>query len=213
MERDLILGNSHKLPHQAWPGALGIINLWVIWVNVVHLVAKLCPTLCDLKDCSPPGSSVHGSLQARIPEWVALSSSTWSSQSRDQTQVSCIGRWILYHWATKEAHVWDNIFSLLFNQIWAGILLFVFKYIEWARQLLCRIFLLVLLSWSINPLYITTPLWFFYTWSLVVLMYFPPFPWPFLFQTEMITRSTRKCNIPSWKPQQDRRRPLSRVIK
>ena len=36
-------------------------------------VAQLCPTLCDPMDCSPPGSSVHGILQARILEWVAIS--------------------------------------------------------------------------------------------------------------------------------------------
>ena len=36
-------------------------------------VAQSCPTLCDPVDCSPPGSSVHGILQARILEWVALS--------------------------------------------------------------------------------------------------------------------------------------------
>ena len=40
--------------------------------------------------CGPPGSSVHGILQARILEWVAMPSSRWSSQPRDQTQVSCI---------------------------------------------------------------------------------------------------------------------------
>ena len=48
-------------------------------------------------DSSPPGSSVHGILQARILEWVAISFSRESSQPRDQTQVSCIGRQILYH--------------------------------------------------------------------------------------------------------------------
>ena len=37
-------------------------------------VAQSCPTLCDHMDCSPPGSSVHGILQARILEWVAISS-------------------------------------------------------------------------------------------------------------------------------------------
>ena len=36
-------------------------------------VAQLCPTLCDPVDCSPLGSSVHGTLQARILEWVAIS--------------------------------------------------------------------------------------------------------------------------------------------
>ena len=58
------------------------------------------PTLCYPMDCSPPGSSVHGILQARILEWVAMSSSRGSSQPRDQTcvsYVSCIGRRFLYH--------------------------------------------------------------------------------------------------------------------
>ena len=49
-----------------------------------------CPTLCDPKYCSPPGSSVHGILQARILEWVAISSSKGSSQPRDRNCVSCL---------------------------------------------------------------------------------------------------------------------------
>ena len=44
---------------------------------------KLCPTLCDPMDCSTPSSSVHGILQARILEWVAMPSSRESSQPRD----------------------------------------------------------------------------------------------------------------------------------
>ena len=39
-----------------------------------RLLAQLCPTLCDLRDCSPPGSSVHGILQVRTLEWVVISS-------------------------------------------------------------------------------------------------------------------------------------------
>ena len=66
-------------------------------------VVQLCPTLCDPTDCSPEGSSVHGILRARILEWVAISSSRASSQPTDKTHVSCIGRWILYPWATAEA--------------------------------------------------------------------------------------------------------------
>ena len=54
------------------------------------LVTQLCPTLCNPIDYSPQGSSVHGILQARILEWVAMPSSWASSQPRDQTQVSCI---------------------------------------------------------------------------------------------------------------------------
>ena len=47
--------------------------------------------------CSPPGSSVHGILQARILEWVAVPFSRRSSQPRDRTQVSHIYRQSLYH--------------------------------------------------------------------------------------------------------------------
>ena len=54
------------------------------------IVTQSCPTLYDPVDCSPPGSSVHGILQARVLEWVATSFSRGSSQPRDQTQVSCI---------------------------------------------------------------------------------------------------------------------------
>ena len=49
-----------------------------------------CPTICDLMDCSLPGSSIHGILQTRILEWVAISSCRGSSQPRDQIHVSCI---------------------------------------------------------------------------------------------------------------------------
>ena len=69
-----------------------------------------CPTLCDSMDCSPPGSSLHGILQTRILEWVAMPSSTGSSWPRDQTHVtyvSCIGRRILYHCSTWEG-IWNN---------------------------------------------------------------------------------------------------------
>ena len=51
-------------------------------------VAQSCLTLCDPMDCNLPGSSVHGILQARILEWVAISFSRGSSQPRDQTQGS-----------------------------------------------------------------------------------------------------------------------------
>ena len=65
-------------------------------------VAQLCPTLCNPMDYSLPGSSVHGISQARILEWTAISFSGGSSQPRDQTCISCIGRWILHHCATWE---------------------------------------------------------------------------------------------------------------
>ena len=55
-------------------------------------------------DCSLPGSSVHGIFQARVLESVAISFSRGSSQPRDRTCISCIGRFgVLYHWATAAA--------------------------------------------------------------------------------------------------------------
>ena len=58
--------------------------------------------LCNPRDCSPPGSSVHGILQARILEWVPMPSPSGSSQPRDWTwtcgsYVACVGRQFLYH--------------------------------------------------------------------------------------------------------------------
>ena len=63
-------------------------------------VTQLCLALWDPVDCSPPGSSVHGILQARVLERVAISFSRGASQLRDETHVSCVsctGRWIFYH--------------------------------------------------------------------------------------------------------------------
>ena len=59
-------------------------------------------------DCGPPGSSVHGILQASILEWVAISSSRGSFQPRDWSCISCIAGRFLTVWNTREAHI--NIF-------------------------------------------------------------------------------------------------------
>ena len=60
------------------------------------LVTQSCPTLCNPKDGSPPGSSVHGILQMRILEWVATPFSRGSSRPKDRTQVSHIaGRFFI----------------------------------------------------------------------------------------------------------------------
>ena len=71
--------------------------------NEKVLVTQLCPTLSDPRNCSPPGSSVHGILQARILEWVAIPFSTGPSWPRDQTRVSCIAGGFFTVWATTEA--------------------------------------------------------------------------------------------------------------
>ena len=70
-------------------------------------VAQSCLTLCNLMDCSLPGSSAHGIFQARILEWVAISFSRRSSRPRDWTQVSRIVSRHFTVWATREVpNVW-----------------------------------------------------------------------------------------------------------
>ena len=98
---------TERLSAISCPGATGKIPVRarlpdqpVTVCTCVCSVTQLCLTLCDPVDCSPPGSSVHGILQARILEWVAMPSSRGSSKPRDQTQisyVSCIGGQVLYH--------------------------------------------------------------------------------------------------------------------
>ena len=90
-------------------------------------VTQSCPTLCDPVDCSPPGSSVHGILQARILEWVAISFSREFSQPRDGTWVSC--RETLYPLSHQGSHhsflfiYFSFIFTrwrLITLQYWSG---------------------------------------------------------------------------------------------
>ena len=63
-------------------------------------VSRSVVTLCDPMDCRPPGSSVHGILQARILERVAIPFSRGSSQPRDWTRVSCIAGRFFTIWIT-----------------------------------------------------------------------------------------------------------------
>ena len=117
-------GNSRILTPVFWPGELhgrlvhGVLKsqTWLsdftftllssrINIDVEHTCTQAkslqsCPTLCDTMDCSLPGSSVHGILQARILKWVAMPAFRASSQPRDQTHVSyvsCISRQVLYY--------------------------------------------------------------------------------------------------------------------
>ena len=75
------------------------VDLYICRDACVHAkLIQLCLTLCDLMNCSPPGSSVHGILQARILEWVAFSSSRESFRPRDWIHISwisCTGKQIL----------------------------------------------------------------------------------------------------------------------
>ena len=76
-----------------------------VCVCVCVLVTELYLTLCDPMDCSPPGSSIHGTLQVRILEWVAIPFSRGSSWPRDQTLVSCIAGRCFTTWTTREAPI------------------------------------------------------------------------------------------------------------
>ena len=98
--------------------------LWFFFDSCVYgKLLQSCLTLRDPVDCSLPGFSVHGILQARILHeilqvrilaWVAVSSSRRSSQPRDQTLVSCssLGRQILYCWTIGEAFYWLSMYFI-----------------------------------------------------------------------------------------------------
>ena len=75
-------------------------DYFVKWSSCCCSVAKSYPTLCDSMDCSLPGSSVHGILQARILEWVTI---PFSRGSRLDPWVSCIAGGFFTVWATREA--------------------------------------------------------------------------------------------------------------
>ena len=99
------------------------------------LATQSCSTLSDHTDCSPPGSSVHGILQARILEWVAIPFSRGSSWPRDWTWVSCIIGRVFTVWVTREAPVyswwwcWCLVASVVSDSVWPHAL--------WPTGLLC----------------------------------------------------------------------------
>ena len=122
-------GLSPRAPRRAAPLTLKFhlmcvcmhtcVQTWVwtcVHVRVCAQSLSRVPTLCNPMGWSPPGSSVHEILQARVLEWVAMSSPRGSSRPRDRTQVSvCLlhCRWILYHFTTCEAH-----FGCLTPELW-----------------------------------------------------------------------------------------------
>ena len=92
------------------------ISEFVPWVQARSL--QSCPTLCDPIDYSPPGSSIHWILQARILEWFAMPSSRGSSRPRDWTCVS----YVYLHWqagsiplAPPGKPLFPALFSIVFS--------------------------------------------------------------------------------------------------
>ena len=96
---------THKLRRKIFTGFLTVNKQCNPHLYCCCSVAQSCLPLWDTVDCSEPDSSVHGISQARIVEWVAISFSMGSSWLRNQTCISCIGRHILYHWATWKAQI------------------------------------------------------------------------------------------------------------
>ena len=95
-------------PHYSMPHAMHTALYVYVYVSYECMLAQLlesCVTPCDPMDCSPPGSSIHRILQARILEWVAISFSRGSSWPRDWTWVSHIAGRCFNLWATREAHI------------------------------------------------------------------------------------------------------------
>ena len=106
-----------------YPVTLHLEDLFENSASVVFIYVCVCAQsfscirlFCDLRDCSPSSSSVHGILQARILQWVTISYFRGSSQPRDGTLLSffsCIDRQILYHCTTWAVAYYCNIRGLL----------------------------------------------------------------------------------------------------
>ena len=100
--RSGISGSSHFLHGILWRTFL------------MSEVAQSCPTLCDPMDCSPPGSSIHGILQARILEWVAISFSyAFGVISKNLLHNSRLRRFTS---AFSSKSLWSHIF--VFDPLW-----------------------------------------------------------------------------------------------
>ena len=85
--------------YSSFPLAIYVTHDEVKWSKFT----QSCQTLCDPMDCSLQGSSIHGTFQARVLEWVAISFSRGSSWPRDRAQVSRIVGRCFTLWATREA--------------------------------------------------------------------------------------------------------------
>ena len=99
--------SKYLFPCNMLQGLLALLLFWLNWWGTnkckeTNLMTP-SPTLCDPKDYNPQGSSVHGILQARILEWVAIPFCRESSRPRDQTWVSQITGRFLTIWATRKA--------------------------------------------------------------------------------------------------------------
>ena len=112
---DLVMPSHHPIPVvplfsclQSFPASsvllgCGFLEALIVDLGLLLFSYSVVSDALQPHRLQPSGSSVHGISQARILEWVAISLSRGSSRPSDWTRVSCIGKQILYHWATREA--------------------------------------------------------------------------------------------------------------
>ena len=115
--RDSYIQAVNVIKQPSAGGERHLLPSWCLWFsikkatvtsNCLRVCACAGPALWNPMDYRPPGSFVHGILQARIMGLVAISYARGSSESRNWTRVSylsCTSRQIVNHWATWEAHV------------------------------------------------------------------------------------------------------------
>ena len=119
-------------------------------------------------DCSPPGSSVHGILQARILEWVVISFSRGSSPPINQTWVSCIAGRFFTNWATREAI--NGIFTLKWFSLFSnsiGKVMYKFRSISYFGNLSACILLLFTLRSSVIEAVVSIFLFLFLSFGIM----------------------------------------------
>ena len=110
-------------------------------------------------ELQPARLLVHGIFQARILEWVAISFSRGSSWPRDWTHISCIGRQVFYHWATREAYVSrtvPHVLLKLYQWILTTPEILLFLFYRWGirKQAACsRSYLLEFIKWPTSVLF------------------------------------------------------------
>ena len=113
-------------------------------------VTQSCLTLCDPMDCSQPGSSIHGILQARILVWVAISFSRGSSRPRDPTQVSLTVGGFFTIWPTRGT-VHLQIVKMVYLELFYCYIVYIkpkikelpdsLVYIEWINKFVLLIYI------------------------------------------------------------------------
>ena len=113
-QRSFAAGNLHQSPDPC-PGCLLVTVRTSGYVSLEF--SSSVRVFCNPMNYSPPGSSVYVTFQARILEWVAISSSRGSSWAWDRTHIPCISRRILYHWASPETSRYiDPLLILMTSQ-------------------------------------------------------------------------------------------------